>query len=151
MSKVKSKKTGIARREILEDGSLGKLMMTEGDLKAGIRSAMRKLWTTSARRVFIESVRFPDTRGGRGKWCVRCSECGKVMGQSERAFETKKDGTLTKKERLVFDVDHMESMTLIDIEKDAGTYIKNMFFGKMRVLCRYPCHFERTKKQKENK
>lgn len=148
---MKTKRIGICRREVLPDGSLGKLLMTEGDLKAGIRSAMRKLWTSSARRVFIEIVRFPDTSDGRGKWCVKCDECGNVMGLSQKAFGVKKDGTKTKKEKLVYETDHLETMTLIDIEEDMGRYVMKMFFGEMRVLCRYPCHEERTRKQKDKK
>lgn len=151
-----NKKIGLCRREILKGTvknpeEMGKLFMTEGDLKSAIRSMMRKAWTSSTRRIFIEKVRFPDTSSSRGKWLVKCDECGDVMPLSAKRYGLKKDGTPNKREKLVYEVDHLESLTLIDIEKDLANYVQALFYGEMRILCRYPCHEERTKKQKAKK
>jgi len=158
---MKTKKIGICRREIIKpevkDSSgniiikavLGNLSMTDGDLKGALRSALRKIWTSSTRRIFLEEIRFPDRSDGAGKWLVQCDECGTVMKLSQKAFGKKADGSPTKREKLVYEVDHLESLTLIDLDKDLAKYVQDLFYGEMRVLCRYPCHAERTKEQKQ--
>ena len=158
--KLKTKRVGICRREVLEPevkgknpkkAILGTLTITDGDIKSAVRSALRRLWSASTRRVFIEKVRFKSLIKDREVWCVKCEECPKIMGVSEKAFFNLKSGAISKVKRSLFDVDHLTgSPGFEDLESDLGKWAKNLFYGEMRILCR-ECHLDRTKIQGENR
>lgn len=120
------------------------LGVTDGNLRAQIRSALRKVWRNSSRRVYIQEHRIPYKGKARFKYAVVCEKCGHVMGQSEKAYGIKKDGTPTKHRKLVYEVDHIETNPpLLDIEKDLGKYAKKLLYGALRILCR-KCHTKNT-------
>ena len=117
---------------------------TTGQLHSQIRSMLRKCWRNSSRRVFIQSVRFPYDGPAKFKFGVKCVACDRVMGQSEKAYDIKKDGTRTKHRKLVYEVDHIDgNPPFLDIESDLGAYAKSLLYGSMRILCRN-CHSSHT-------
>lgn len=144
----KSKKVGICHRYYTQydekDKPRGELYLTEGALKAAIRSALRKLWTSSVRRIFIESVRFEHDFGERVKYAVKCGECDKLMSISERTFAMKKDGTRGKIKRLLYEVDHIDKAgSMVSIDDELGEWAMKLFYGPLQVLCR-ECHGGKT-------
>ena len=140
----KTKKVGICRREIDEEGVLGSLFMTDGDLKSAIRSALRRLWNGSTRRIFIEKVRFKGVRNNREVWMVKCSQCGVAMGVSEKSFTIRKDGTRGKRPKSVYDVDHVAGNSeFTNIKAHLGAWAHSVFHGKLQILCR-TCHSKKT-------
>lgn len=163
MKKVKFKKTGICRREVVAEevknsrgiviikAELGDLSMTDNDLKAEIRNQMRKIWTTSVRRIFLQNVRFKINRNNRSVWAVSCARCSEEMPTSQKEKVVLKSGKLSKLPKLLFEIDHIEANPpFVNILEDIGPWINNMFYGKLRVLCR-DCHAKRTKLQNKNK
>ena len=126
-----------------------KIGCTDGHLRSQIRSALRKVWRNSARRVFLETVRFPyEGKTGRGKWGVECVECGRKMGYSEKEFRTKKDGTPTKQKKLVYEVNHIGdgNHSFLDIKNDLGMFAYDLLYGEQEILC-WKCHGKETKRQ----
>jgi len=122
-----------------------KLGVTEGNLKSQIRSALRKIWRNTTRKVFILSVRIPYEGEGRFKWAVECKECPKVLGQSEKNFEINNDGTVTKRKMLAYEVDHIDgNHELTEIKDHLGKYAQTLFFGELQILCR-TCHKKKTR------
>ena len=168
---MKTKKTGICRREIIteavkdsngnviEKAELGKLSLTDGDTRSAIRSALRRLWNSSRQRVFLEEVRFKATKivqlkhGPKEKefWAVKCAFCERQMGMSEKDYRvSEKTGKRSKNKKSVFDVDHVHgNPTFEDIEQDLGAWAHNLFCGELRILC-IPCHTKRTKEQRNS-
>jgi hypothetical protein len=69
------------------------------------------------------------------------------MGVSEKERRVKKDGTLSKKARSVFEIDHVNGIVpLGDIRETLGEHFYEMINGKQEVVC-YKCHKDRTAKQ----
>jgi hypothetical protein len=123
--------------------------VTDGQLRAQIRSALREVWRNSSRRKFLESVRVPHEGAGRAKYDVLCNICGKRMGFSEKAIFMKADGTPRKKKTLVYQVDHLETNApFLDLERDLGAYAKSLIFGEMQIAC-YECHSDITSQQRK--
>ena len=128
-----------------------KLGVTEGQLRGQVRSALRKVWRNSARRVFIESVRFPYEGTARFKYAVQCVGCDKVMGQTQKDYMILKNGSKSKKKKSVYEVDHVTGnpeFTLI--ERDLGIYAHSLLYGELRILC-VDCHKGRTSIQSKDR
>jgi hypothetical protein len=127
--------------------------ITEGKMRTLIKSNLRPIWRNTSRKQFILSVRRKAINPSTGRlWnVVDCSDCGRVMGVSEKEFRTKVDGTRSKKARGVFEVDHINMITpLGDIRKTLGDYWYDMIYGTMEIVC-YSCHKIRTAKQVRDK
>lgn len=123
--------------------------ITDGKLRTLIKSNLRPLWRQTSRKVFINAVRYKATNPATGRqWNVLdCVDCGRVMGVSEKERRVKKDGSLSKKPRSVFEIDHVDGITpLGDIRETLGEHFYEMINGKQEVVC-YKCHKERTAKQ----
>lgn len=119
-------------------------MITEGKLKALIRSALRQIWRNTRRKEFLKQIRFPVTNMGRTKFAVKCVQCPKIMGFSQKAFRTLKDGTQSKRMSSVYEVDHVHlNPSLSCIEADLGNYAHSLFNGDLQILC-LDCHVFKT-------
>jgi hypothetical protein len=123
---------------------------TDGHLRSQIRSALRKVWRNSSRRVFIESVRFKYEGDKRFKYAVCCVDCGRIMGQSQKQRQLLSDGTLSKKMKLVYEVDHVNANHELLSLDDLSEYAKTLLLGRMEIRC-YDCHKVKTKSQKDDK
>ena len=122
--------------------------VTDAALRSQIRSALRKVWRSSSRRKFVESVRFPyKGLNGLGRYGVQCVHCERIMGQSEKGHATLKDGSLSKKKKLVWQVDHVNGCREFLCMDDLGAYASDLFYSELRILC-YSCHAEHTKEQR---
>lgn len=120
--------------------------ITEGKMRTLLKSNLRPLWRNSSRKVFIQSKRFHSTnpKTGRAWFCLRCEDCERVMGVSEKERRTKKDGGLEKRPKSVFEIDHVDGITpLGDIRETLGNHFHEMIFGRMEVVC-VKCHKART-------
>lgn len=141
---MKSKKIGLCRREI----ETKRLFMTDGDLKSAIRSALRKVWSGTSRRIFIEAVRVPYVGPGKYKWAVECTECGTTMGLSQRGHRTLASGKLSKHKRSVYEVDHVHGNPPFTELAGLGPWAENLFNSELRIMC-VRCHQLRTDKQRK--
>jgi len=113
---------------------------THGRLRSQIRSALRLVWRNSARRAFVEMIRFPyGGKSGRGKYGVMCTGCGRVMGQSEREHVPLKNGSLSKRKKLAYEIDHIKGNPPFTCMEELGAYAQSLFFGDLCVLC-FKCH-----------
>jgi hypothetical protein len=122
------------------------LGVSRGDLNALVRSAMRKIWHSTSRKQFLIQARVPHNGPDkRKKYDVLCSVCDKRMGFSEKDYRIKKDGKPTKKQKLVYEIDHTHegNHPLINIETDLSKYAMTLLYGEMRVLC-WQCHANKT-------
>ncbi len=161
-NKVKTKKVGICRREILvpeikgsfkqiiQKAELGKLSLTDGDIKSGIRSSLRELWRASTRAVFLEGIRRETLIEGKHRLSVKCKECKRVMWIGAKERVKLKNGKLSKKAKSVFQVDHVHGCHPFTEYEDLGKFAKDLFHGELRVLC-YSCHQSHTDKQSKAK
>ena len=125
--------------------------ITEGKLRTLIKSNLRPIWRQTSRKTFINSIRYKATNPSTGRqWNVLdCSDCGRVMGVSEKERRVKKDGTLSKKPRSVFEIDHVDGITpLGDIRETLGDHFYEMINGRQEAVC-YKCHKERPSRQAE--
>jgi len=120
-----------------------KLGCTDAQLRGQIRSALRKVWRNSARRVFVEKVRVPYQGTKRFKYCVKCVVCGLEMGQSEKRRMVLADGSLSKKQKLLYEVDHIEGNHEFKTMEHLGSYAHTLFYGPMQILC-WQCHKVKT-------
>jgi len=116
---------------------------TDGAVRTLIRSALRKVWRSTCRKSFIESVRFPYVGSGRSKYSLKCDECGLVKAQSAKI-------TMGKRKRSWFEVDHITGCHPFLSFDDLSAYVISLFapLTGYRILC-YDCHKERTKLQQE--
>ena len=117
-------------------------------LRARIRSALREIWRNTSRKAYLIEARVPHEGAGRGKYDVICEKCNRRMGFSEKAIRTNKDGSKSKKPRLVYEVDHKNGTTPFLTLDDLGAYTKSLLYGELRVMC-HECHSERTKQQRK--
>jgi hypothetical protein len=123
-----------------------KLGITDGKMNSELKSSLRQLWRNTSRKIFIRSVRRKDINPatGRGWFVVDCSDCSRVMGVTQKAKRTKKDGSLEKRERSVFEIDHIDGITPMQNPSEAlHKYYHDLMYGEMRVLC-VECHKKRT-------
>jgi len=123
--------------------------ITEGAMRALLKSALRPLWRRSSRKVFINSVRYHATnpKTGRQWYVIDCCDCSRVMGVGEKERRPLKAGGLSKKPRSVFEIDHVDGITpLGDIMETLGSYFNGLIYGKLEVVC-YSCHAKRTAAQ----
>jgi hypothetical protein len=123
--------------------------ITEGKMRTLLKSNLRPIWRNTSRKVFVNSVRRKDTNPKTGRlWnVVDCADCGRVMGQSEKERRIKKDGSLEKKAKSVYEIDHVDGIApLGDIQATLGDLWYTMIYGKMEVTC-VACHKKRTAKQ----
>ena len=114
-----------------------------------LKSNLRPLWRQTSRKVFINSVRrkAENPTTGRQWFVLDCADCGRVMGCSEKERRVKKDGTLSKKPRSVFEIDHVNGITpLGDIRETLGEHFYSMINGEQEACC-YSCHKARTARQ----
>ena len=131
------------------------LGMTEGRFRTMVKSALRPCWRNSSRKTFIQSVR---TRGinpatGRERFVVVCVDCGKEMGITEKERRKKLDGTLEKRAKIVYEIDHVDGITpLTNVQtlESLTSHFRDMIYGKQEVVC-VACHKVRTANQRKNK
>lgn len=121
-------------------------ILTDGKLRTKIRGALRKIWRDTRSREYVNLVRMPYVGQARFQYAVKCEMCDLQMGLSEREHLRLKSGKLTKKPRLVYEVDHLEANHEFLKFDDLGGYAKSLYDGKLRILC-HNCHTERTKRQ----
>lgn len=135
----------MAEEKVFKKGEINPhIGVTDGAMRGQLRSAARKVWRNSARRVHINDNRVPYSGPGRFKYGVICEECNRMMGQTEKSFGVKKDGTPTKNKKLAYEVDHVhDNHPFLDIEADLGKYVKTLIYGELRILCR-GCHGDKT-------
>ena len=125
------------------------LGVTDAQLRTQIRSALRKCWRNSSRRVFIESVRVPYVGSGRFKYGVVCVHCKRMMGQSEKEFQTLANGKRSKRKSSAYQVDHIAGCpSFTDIVWQLGNYCYSLMYGKLQILCT-KCHKKETLKGKD--
>jgi hypothetical protein len=125
-----------------------KLGCTDSNLLSQIRSALRRVWRNSSRRVFIESVRIPYTGTGKFKYAVTCNTCGRVMGQSEKERDVLSNGALSKKWSLCYEVNHLKTNHALLNLSDLGDYAVSLLLGDVEILCK-KCHKKFTKEQNQ--
>ena len=117
-----------------------------------LKSALRPIWRNTSRKRFIQAVRHRGTnpKTGRGWFVVTCADCGREMGVSEKERRTKKDGTLEKRAKSVYEVDHIHGITpMTDIKDTLGDYYHDLIYGDMRILC-VACHKKHTFDKKKS-
>ena len=116
---------------------------TDGQLKSMIRSALRKVWRATGRKMFLESVQEPYVGKGKYRLGVRCALCGKMWGKSEKVMRGKKKTS-------AYNVDHIEECHEFLSLDDLSEYAKSLLMPPLsgyRILCTLGCHEEVTKKQ----
>jgi hypothetical protein len=126
--------------------------ITDGKMRTLLKSALRPIWRNTSRKRFIQAVRHRGTnpKTGRGWFAVTCVDCGREMGVSEKERRTKKDGTLEKRAKSVYEVDHINGITpMTDIKDTLGEYYHDLIYGDMRILC-VACHKKRTFDKKKS-
>jgi hypothetical protein len=87
--------------------------ITEGKMRTLLKSALRPIWRNTSRKRFIQAVRHRGTnpKTGRGWFVVTCADCDREMGVNEKEKRIKRDGTLEKREKSVYEVDHIHGIT----------------------------------------
>jgi len=118
-----------------------------------LKGDLRRTWRNTARKEFLLSVRRKATNPRTGRlWNVLdCVDCSRVMGVSEKEKRVKKDGSLEKRAKSVYEVDHVKGITpLVDIQLTLGDYWYDMMYGEMEVVC-VKCHKKRTARQTRNR
>jgi len=124
--------------------------VTDAQLRSQIRSALRKVWRNSSGKKFIEAIRVPYVGSGRFKYGVVCVGCNRMMGQSESAHMELVGGGLSKKKKLVYNVDHIEGNDSFLSLEELGGYTQSLIYGEMRVLC-LRCHRAHTHDQSKKR
>jgi hypothetical protein len=126
--------------------------ITDGKMRTLLKSALRPIWRNTSRKRFIQAIRHRGTnpKTGRGWFAVTCVDCGREMGVSEKERRTKKDGTLEKRAKSVYEVDHINGITpMTDIKDTLGEYYHDLIYGDMRILC-VACHKKHTFDKKKS-
>ena len=123
--------------------------ITEGKMRTLLKSALRPIWRNTSRKRFIHAVRHRGTnpKTGRGWYVVTCADCGREMGVNEKERRKKKDGTLEKREKSVYEVHHKNGVApLGDIRQTLGEHFHDLIYGEVEILC-YECHKKETARQ----
>lgn len=119
---------------------------TDAKVRSKIRAAMREVWRSTVRDDFIREVRIEWPKvTGKYKYGVVCADCGRVMGQTEKERETLKDGSLSKRPRIAYEVDHIDPNHEFRDLLDLGAYAQTLFKGDLQILCR-TCHKAKTRR-----
>lgn len=126
-------------------GKKEKKPITEKQLCARIVVALRNLSRKTIVPEYINKVRFPNRSHTSYKNNVRCVECDLVFGQSEKCFKRKADLSFTKRERLKYQVDHVNGIHPLHSLADLEQFARDLFYGSLQVLC-YECHLKKTRK-----
>ena len=115
--------------------------ITDGKLRTTLRSALRMLWSRTAKKQYVISVRYKMA----GRYHVKCVKCGREMWVGAKARPLNKDGQPSKRRpQKLFDVDHVHGIApLGDPIKELGEYWASMMTGAMQILCK-PCHAAKT-------
>jgi len=111
----------------------------EAQLRSAIRSALRLVWRNTKRKEHVHKIRFKFGK----KFHVYCEGCGRLMGMNEKDYRVLKDGSKSKKKRLVYEVDHVHGNHPFLSLADLSAYADTLFNGELKVLC-VPCHKEKT-------
>ena len=122
--------------------------ITDGKLRTTLRSALRTIWSRTAKKQYVNSVRFKLD----GKYHVRCVACGLDMATSAKARPINKDGSISRRRpQKLFDVDHVHGITpLGDPIDDLGPYWRSMMRGELQILCK-ACHAKKTAADAKNR
>jgi hypothetical protein len=115
--------------------------ITDGNLRTMLRSALRMIWSRTAKKQYVNSVRYKL----HGKYHVRCVACGLEMATSAKARPINKDGSVSKRRpQKLYDVDHIHGITpLGDPIRELGPYWQSMMTGELQILCK-ACHRIKT-------
>jgi hypothetical protein len=123
--------------------------ITDGAMKALLKSVLRPCWRRTSRKTFIDSVRYhaENPKTGRNWFVIDCADCQRVMGVSEKEFRTLKAGGKSKKPRSVYEIHHKSGVTsLAGIRETLGEHFHSLIYGEMEVLC-FSCHAAQTAEQ----
>ncbi|MEK9207779.1 MAG: hypothetical protein AAB922_04805 [Patescibacteria group bacterium] len=113
--------------------------MTDAAFWGKIRSALRKIWTSSqAHKDAISRAKVPAPEGGRRKYKIKCPECERLYNLGEKIkLETKKEGKY--KFTSIYHVDHKEEGGSLKGFEDLAPFVHRLFLGQQEALC-YHCH-----------
>ena len=112
--------------------------------------ALRDVWTATTKADFIKKIRRDNRSHTNFLYVVQCVECDMLYGQSEKKYFPRADGSISKKESICYQVDHVEGITPLLTLDDLSQHAKDLFHGPMQILC-VPCHKEKTKKQAKSR
>lgn len=122
----------------------------ENELRSKIVAALRQVWQATSKRDFVKSKRKPHRGLEAYKFEVTCVECRDTHGITQKYRVKNTDGRMSKKERIWFQVDHLEGITPFKTLDDLSAYAKDLFCGSMQILC-IECHKKKTKEAKSQK
>lgn len=102
--------------------------MAKYSLHSRVRSALRRVWYWSpARREAVKAARVSPGQ-------YKCAGCGRVVKDREYA------------------VDHVEACgSLSPSLEEIGEFSYRLFFGQLQVLCKQPCHLEKTREERRKR
>lgn len=117
--------------------------MTDAAFWGKIRSALRKIWTSSqAHKDAINRAKVPAIGEGKRKYNIKCPECGNLYNLGEkRTLETKTEGKY--KLTSIYQVDHKDEGGSLKGLEDLAPFTHRLFHGRQEVLC-YNCHSKKT-------
>jgi len=122
----------------------------ENELRAKIVASLRQVWQATSKRDFVKAKRKPNRGLGAHKFEVTCVECRKTDGITKKYHVLNANLKMSKKERIWFQVDHLEGITPFKTLDDLSAYAKDLFYGPMQILC-IKCHKKKTKEAKSQK
>lgn len=116
--------------------------MTDAAFWGKIRSALRKIWTSSqAHKDAINRAKIHAPEGRR-KYKIKCPECGTLYNLGGKIeIETSKKGKY--KSRMIYHVDHKDECGSLKGFEDLAPFAHRLFHGEQEVMC-YFCHQEKT-------
>ncbi len=126
------------------------LGITDGQFRGYIVNSLRETFRNTRKRAFVRKVRVPYRGPKNWKFYVECVHCEKQMGHTEKFRPRKANGTLSKRETSVFEVDHREGITPYKTLSDLTIFALDLFEGPLCILC-YQCHSEKTQRVREAK
>lgn len=122
--------------------------ITDGAMRTKIKSVLRPIWRNTSRKQFLNRVRVRRLNEATGKqaYHVQCCDCKKWMPTNAKERRVKRDGSLEKKAKSVYEVDHVNGIT--PIEQSIDAYFNDLIYGEMEVVC-VACHKARTANQRK--
>jgi len=123
--------------------------ITDAQLITKLRSAVRKVSSTTWRKQIILSSRYHaiNKATGKKKYHLRCVLCGLEMPMGVKVRKTKLNGEPYKKATTPYEIDHVEGNPPLQCFNDFPAYLESLFGGEGRVLC-WKCHREHGKKKR---